>query len=487
MTADQNKEISYIAYNHANMPTHVQMNNGEVWFTYDALGNKWYKRVGDYQRDEKHGTAYIFGMQYEFKYNNHIQYDWKLMFIGTDEGYVSAVYPEGIDSGFKFQYVYNHTDHLGNIRQNITRENGNLTVLREHNYYPFGLLHRGYNEDKEDLKYDKERDFIFTVQAQAGRYKYKFQGQERQEDLNLGWDSFKYRNYDYAIGRFFNVDPLAEKFPYYSEYVFSGNRVTDAVELEGKEPDEIKYQVFEANRNAPKIGATYNQYLNIPQYNINLNLSARTKLFINGSTNVIFGGTMAVGGAIYIGATDGGGAAVGGTYLVFTGSSMFAMGMTQLVEAFNYNNRKPDAVIMNYSTMYGAWADAGGLDCAKKIDNGAIILSMIAGGGIRKVFDISNPISRINTIGNIYSAASMIAPNQNNVSNSNNTSQINSYTIQNGDTLSQIAADHNTTVDALMEANPQIQDPDKIRAGDTLTLPSSNQSDNNQNDNNQNQ
>ncbi len=173
--------------------------------------------------------------QYEFKENNHIQYDWKLMFIGTDEGYVSAVYPEGIDNKFKFQYVYNHTDHLGNIRQNITKENGRLTVLREHNYYPFGLLHRGYNEEKEDLKYDKEQDFIFTVQAQAGRYKYKFQGQERQEDLNLGWDSFKYRNYDYAIGRFFNVDPLAEKFPYNGVENFRENRGVDAVELEGKE------------------------------------------------------------------------------------------------------------------------------------------------------------------------------------------------------------------------------------------------------------
>jgi len=217
------------------MPTHAQMNNGDVWFTYDALGNKWYKYVGDDVRGEKHGTAYIFGMQYEFKYNDYVQYDWKLMFIGTDEGYVSAVYPDGIDSEFKFQYVYNHTDHLGNIRQNITRENERLTVLREHNYYPFGLLHRGYNEEKEDLKYDKEQDFIFTVQAQAGRYKYKFQGQERQEDLDLGWDSFKYRNYDYAIGRFFNVDPLAEKFPYNGVYNFSENRVVDGVELEGLE------------------------------------------------------------------------------------------------------------------------------------------------------------------------------------------------------------------------------------------------------------
>ena len=167
-------------------------------------------------------------MLYELK-------NWKLMFIGTDEGYMSAVYPDGIDNEFKFQYVYNHTDHLGNIRQNITKENGQLTVLREHNYYPFGLLHRSYNEEKEDLKYDKEQDFIFTVQAQAGRYKYKFQGQERQEDLNLGWDSFKYRNYDYAIGRFFNVDPLAEKFPYMTVYQFAGNKPVWSPEIEGLE------------------------------------------------------------------------------------------------------------------------------------------------------------------------------------------------------------------------------------------------------------
>ncbi len=217
------------------MPTYVGMRRGEITFVYDALGNKWYKFSKDGAMEEAKGTAYIFGMQYEFKENGHIKYDWKLMFIGTDEGYVSAVYPDGIDNKFKFQYVYNHTDHLGNIRQNITRENGRLTVLREHNYYPFGLLHRGYNEEKEDLKYDKERDFIFTVQAQAGRYKYKFQGQERQEDLDLGWDSFKYRNYDYAIGRFFNVDPLAEKFPYNGVYNFSENRVVDGREFEGLE------------------------------------------------------------------------------------------------------------------------------------------------------------------------------------------------------------------------------------------------------------
>lgn len=41
------------------------------------------------------------------------------------------------------------------------------------------------------------------------------------------------------VGRFFNVDPLAEKYPYWTPYAFSGNRVVDARELEGLEPVEI--------------------------------------------------------------------------------------------------------------------------------------------------------------------------------------------------------------------------------------------------------
>ncbi len=40
-----------------------------------------------------------------------------------------------------------------------------------------------------------------------------------------------------------------------------------------------------------------------------------------------------------------------------------------------------------------------------------------------------------------------------------------------GDTLSGLAEKHGTTVDALVKANPKITDPDKIYAGDTLTIP----------------
>ena len=44
-------------------------------------------------------------------------------------------------------------------------------------------------------------------------------------------------------------------------------------------------------------------------------------------------------------------------------------------------------------------------------------------------------------------------------------------TIKSGDTLSKIAKANNTTVDAIMKANPSITDPNKIYAGSTLTVP----------------
>ena len=45
------------------------------------------------------------------------------------------------------------------------------------------------------------------------------------------------------------------------------------------------------------------------------------------------------------------------------------------------------------------------------------------------------------------------------------------YTVKAGDTLSRIATKYGTTVDALVKANPQIKNPDKLALGDQLVIP----------------
>ncbi|MGL6126288.1 RHS repeat-associated core domain-containing protein, partial [Chryseobacterium artocarpi] len=90
-----------------------------------------------------------------------------------------------------------------------------VEVLEENNYYPFGLKHEGYNN-----------------LAGNRAYNYKFQEQELQE---TGFYAFKWRQYMPDVGRFFNKDPLSEKYAYQSHYNFSENRVVDGRELEGLE------------------------------------------------------------------------------------------------------------------------------------------------------------------------------------------------------------------------------------------------------------
>jgi LysM repeat protein len=45
------------------------------------------------------------------------------------------------------------------------------------------------------------------------------------------------------------------------------------------------------------------------------------------------------------------------------------------------------------------------------------------------------------------------------------------YTVKTGDTLSKIAARNGLTLAQLLQANPQISDPNRIKVGDVLNLP----------------
>ena len=53
----------------------------------------------------------------------------------------------------------------------------------------------------------------------------------------MNWDSFKWRNHQPDIGRFFNIDPLAEDYYYNSLYAFSENKVVAHREIEGLEAE----------------------------------------------------------------------------------------------------------------------------------------------------------------------------------------------------------------------------------------------------------
>ncbi|MBC9813987.1 hypothetical protein H9Y05_16040 [Crocinitomicaceae bacterium CZZ-1] len=111
-------------------------------------------------------------------------------------------------------------------------------VVQQTDYYPYGMVMPNRN-------------------GSDNSYRYGFQGQEKDDEVKGAGESvnYKYRMHDPRIGRFFAVDPLASKYPYYSPYAFSGNRVLDAIELEGLQPGIL---FSNADQAAVNFGKYYN-------------------------------------------------------------------------------------------------------------------------------------------------------------------------------------------------------------------------------------
>ncbi len=131
------------------------------------------------------------------------------------------------EPGYVYLYISNDNVSLGGGEVEVywddfKVEHVKSPVIQSDSYYPFGLRYDSYS-----------RENSLSNKAKL------FQGQEHADELGLNWDSFKWRNHQPEIGRFFNVDPLSEKFYYNSSYAFSENKVTRHVELEGLEAFDI--------------------------------------------------------------------------------------------------------------------------------------------------------------------------------------------------------------------------------------------------------
>ncbi len=78
-----------------------------------------------------------------------------------------------------------------------------------------------------------------------------FQGQKFDDDLGINYYSFKWRNHDPQLGRFIEIDPLAEDYEFNSTYTFSENKVTSHIELEGLESIPLSRDLWQAAQTLP--------------------------------------------------------------------------------------------------------------------------------------------------------------------------------------------------------------------------------------------
>ncbi|WP_312287637.1 DUF6443 domain-containing protein [Chryseobacterium gleum] len=235
ITKHLDKGISSIEYNYLNLPDKITQNSKVTSYLYRADGVKVKKLFGDLQ------THYLDGFQYK---STFLRESWdgegtfipdpneipelKLRIIPTSEGYYDALLNK---------YVYNFTDHLGNVRVSYTDTNGDGIIqprryntstcspifgclgewkpgeiVEVNNYYPFGLMH----------------NYEATTQ---NAYQYKYNGKELQES---GMYDYGARFYMPDLGRWGVVDPLAEASRRFTPYHYGNNNPIRFIDPDGR-------------------------------------------------------------------------------------------------------------------------------------------------------------------------------------------------------------------------------------------------------------
>jgi RHS repeat-associated protein len=228
MTSHKDKGILNISYNHLSQINNITFDqtyiprdfsrpvNVRSLYLYNSQGEKLRKNY--YHKNPNLGgfgeelviTDYLDGFQYESKQINDNAPVLALKFIPTSEGY------------FNFEnnkYIYNYTDHLGNVRLSYFNNGSGIEVLEENNYYSFGLKHEGYNS-------------LWGNSA----YQYKYNGKELQ--IESGMYDYGARMYMPDLGRWGVVDPLAEKMTRHSPYNYAFNNPLRFIDPDGREGED---------------------------------------------------------------------------------------------------------------------------------------------------------------------------------------------------------------------------------------------------------
>ncbi len=114
-------------------------------------------------------------------------------------------------SGGTYVYEYQMKDHLGNVRASFICASGSPSMQREDYYYPFGLS--------------------FRMQDAASANRYLYNGKEKEDFHNLGWNDYGARFYDPQLGRWHALEP---KEQFHASYSFCDNNPSNLRDVGGK-------------------------------------------------------------------------------------------------------------------------------------------------------------------------------------------------------------------------------------------------------------
>lgn len=211
------KGITSISYNHLNLPTNITITGGKtIDFTYAADGTKLRKVV-------KTGATINLVMEYV----NGVEYRGTAIPATTLEAvYFSEGRMYNISGTWKREYVIK--DHLGNTRIAYCDINGDGVIavpgeiLQENNYDAFGY----------------GLDGVYMNHANVDNL-YQYNGKELNGDHGLGMYDYGARWYDPVIGRWGQIDQMAEKMAQCTPFNYVLNNPIRLNDPDGNAPEDI--------------------------------------------------------------------------------------------------------------------------------------------------------------------------------------------------------------------------------------------------------
>ncbi|MGG7549803.1 DUF6443 domain-containing protein [Chryseobacterium arthrosphaerae] len=222
MTDQKDKGILNITYNYLNLPDYILFNRflstrtGQLrentQYLYRADGIK-LRKTYKYAPSNPLGTEtslytktteYLDGFQYETGTGKK-ELIFGLKFVPTPEGYYNFE---------NNKYIYNYTDHLGNVRLSYFKNGTGIEVLEENNYYPFGLKHEGYN-------------------TLPGNPNYNYKYNEKELQAESGMYDYGARFYMPELGRWGVLDNYSENYTSVSPYNYVANNPIKYIDING--------------------------------------------------------------------------------------------------------------------------------------------------------------------------------------------------------------------------------------------------------------
>src|SRR5690606_27196846 len=243
LTEDKAEGITAINWNVYGKIESIVKSAGTIRYMYDASGNRIAKMFdGDttvYVRDASGNVMAV----YERKEGESISQSEVHLYGSSRLGMLTKRLAEDsleiiLAGGFgkakeliftRGEKIFELSNHLGNVLATVSDhriavDDGNgeveyyeADVVNANDYYPFGMQMPG-------------RKF-----AASDTYRYGFNGKENDNDVKGEGNQQDYgmRVYDPRLGRFLSVDPLTQKYPWYTPYQFAGNRPIGAIDVDG--------------------------------------------------------------------------------------------------------------------------------------------------------------------------------------------------------------------------------------------------------------